>query len=86
MGKKIVTTQKIKPVKLRLITAFDREASELLEENSGKAKINPDEFVKIHKGIGVGIKTFATEGELKAYVQGIEDGNGWDKPNYLQVS
>ncbi len=56
-----------------LLIAWDREASDKAEEG----KLPVKKFIK---------KEFATRIEMAAYIEGVNDGNGWDRPFLIEES
>jgi len=69
---------------VKLLTAFSREAGAYLNEKGIQSMIRLLPQCQ-NRFQGIDILEFNTQGELDAYVRGVEDGNGWDKPNYEQV-
>lgn len=63
--------------------AWNREAAEIMEMK-GWAKL-VREGKKKDNDLDFDTREFGTEAEARAYVQGIEDGNGWDSPSWQIV-
>lgn len=71
--------------KFKLLVAFSHEASDFLEEIDGDINEKIEKLRKkkgIKEGYDFVIKEFDTAKERTAYTNGLEEGNGWDEPNW----
>ena len=69
-------------MKYELFLAFSSEAQEEIEIS----KRTPSWFkkTKFDDGYGWAFKTFNSKEERDAYIQGLEDGNGWSNDVYYE--
>ena len=75
-----------------LVMAWDRSSSNFLEtygaektlaaSEGEKVELNEDDSMNNYNldEWNVDTKTFKTKAEMIAYIEGVNDGNGWDKP------
>jgi hypothetical protein len=63
-----------------VLAAFSQEASLLLDTDRIQELVDSEELTK---GIHWDIKEFDTKAEALAYINGIDDANGWNDPYAL---
>lgn len=69
--------------KFKLFVAFNREASDYLEQHDIAATIKRAEEIANEDGDNFAIETleFNTAEERECYIRGVNDSNGWDCPS-----
>jgi hypothetical protein len=69
----------MKTKRFKLTAVFSREAQDIVEERSLTAMKRNKAFTRGHEWKE---KSFKTEAEMQAYIDGLDDGNGWTSEVY----
>lgn len=66
--------------KYKLLVGYSREASDIVDEISLKVALKKLE--SLQEGYDYEILEFNSNAERKAFMLGVDKGNGWDRPGW----